>query len=418
MKVTALVLMLVQNASFVLVMRYSRKQQAVAEAARYNVGVVVTLQEAFKLLICMSILGATDPQAMLSPLMRPRQLLNIAVPAVCFTLQNNILYVALSNLDPLLFQITYQVKTLLTALFSVWLLGRTLTRLQWISQLLLMAGIILVQLAEQHQPAVPPIPTDGGRELRELHDDVLAAAPPQALAAAAAAPEAAPRSLIMGLLAVAVAAVSSAYASVYFERLLKSPLPPMVAERDGADGKGCQVAPSVPPSAPTPSKPPPTTSLWERNVELCAWTVPLNLTLALMQVTKCRNAPKRRAASPPPCTTRPCRAHTALASTPPVGRGERGDARVDKVSTTWVRAKHMGGDRGEWLWRAPGCCRRQGGHGHGHGHVKGCVGMDTGMRSHPTDMEALPCALPSMPTTSGRGSRPPARSYSLGPSLR
>ena len=75
------------------------------------------------------------------------------VPAACFTLQNNVLYVALSNLEPLVFQITYQIKTLLTALLSVRMLGRSLSRWQWASQLLLMAGIVLVQLSEESSRA-------------------------------------------------------------------------------------------------------------------------------------------------------------------------------------------------------------------------------------------------------------------------
>ena len=74
----------------------------------------------------------------------------VAVPAACFTLQNNILYVALSNLDPLLFQISYQIKTLLTALLSVRMLGRSLSRWQWASQLLLMAGIKLADVLVPH----------------------------------------------------------------------------------------------------------------------------------------------------------------------------------------------------------------------------------------------------------------------------
>ena len=39
----ALTLMLIQNAGFVLVMRYSRKQQAEQQATQYNVSFVVTL---------------------------------------------------------------------------------------------------------------------------------------------------------------------------------------------------------------------------------------------------------------------------------------------------------------------------------------------------------------------------------------
>lgn len=45
-----------------------------------------------------------------------------------------------------LHQVTYQLKILTTALFSVSMLGRRLGIYQWLSLLLLMAGVALVQV--------------------------------------------------------------------------------------------------------------------------------------------------------------------------------------------------------------------------------------------------------------------------------
>ena len=299
-KYTALTLMLLQNASFVLVMRYSRKQQENSAAAQYNIGIVVTLQEAFKLVLCVAVLSLEPGGSLhkgLAPMTRPRELLRIAVPAVCFTLQNNILYVALSNLDPLIFQVTYQIKTLLTALFSVALLGKTLTRVQWLSQCLLMAGIVLVQMGDsQAKPKVAAATAASA-------DSAATPSPPTAAAAS--------RNVLLGLVAVLVAAVSSAFASVYFERLLKEvsaprkPPPQPVSPADrmadspssaspigrgrensrdresgggerGGGGKDDGIDDDGKPSGAKP-----TASLWERNVELSAWTVPINLLLAM-----------------------------------------------------------------------------------------------------------------------------------------
>lgn len=46
-------------------------------------------------------------------------------------------------------QVTYQLKILTTALFSVSMLGKRLGFYQWLSLLFLMAGVTLVQVSQQ-----------------------------------------------------------------------------------------------------------------------------------------------------------------------------------------------------------------------------------------------------------------------------
>ena len=70
------------------------------------------------------------------------------MPAFLYTLQSNVLYIALSNLDPAFFQVLYQLKILTTALFSITLLGRKITAGQWGSLLVLTSGVALVVLAQ------------------------------------------------------------------------------------------------------------------------------------------------------------------------------------------------------------------------------------------------------------------------------
>uniref|UniRef100_A0A803YJ59 Solute carrier family 35 member A2 n=1 Tax=Meleagris gallopavo TaxID=9103 RepID=A0A803YJ59_MELGA len=125
-------------------------------------------------------------------LAQPGDALRLAVPSLIYTLQNNLQYVAISNLPAATFQVTYQLKILTTALFSVLLLGTSLSRLQWFSLALLFAGVALVQ-TEQPQP--PPPSSD----------------PPQDP----------PQNYLTGLAAVGASCLSSGFAGVYFERLLK-----------------------------------------------------------------------------------------------------------------------------------------------------------------------------------------------------
>jgi UDP-sugar transporter A1/2/3 len=95
-------------------------------------------------------------------------------------------------------QVTYQLKILTTAGFSVLLLGKRLTGRQWVSLLLLTCGVALVQVQ------VP---------------------------AAAAATELA-QSRAVGLLAVLLACFSSGFAGVYYEKLVKESSQPSLVIRN------------------------------------------------------------------------------------------------------------------------------------------------------------------------------------------
>jgi UDP-sugar transporter A1/2/3 len=57
-----------------------------------------------------------------------------------------LLFIALSNLDAATYQVTYQLKILTTALFSVLMLGKRLDMLKWVSLLALMIGVCFVQV--------------------------------------------------------------------------------------------------------------------------------------------------------------------------------------------------------------------------------------------------------------------------------
>lgn len=69
-------------------------------------------------------------------------------PALVYTFQNNLQFVALSNIPATEFQLLSQGKTLTTAMFSVFFLGTRLSRVQWMALMLLVIGVALAQLPQ------------------------------------------------------------------------------------------------------------------------------------------------------------------------------------------------------------------------------------------------------------------------------
>ena len=84
-----------------------------------------------------------------------RSTLLLGVPAVCYAIQNNLIFVAVSNMSAAAAQVIYQLKTLSTALFTVVLLGRSFRWPQYISFVILTIGVILVQSQDAHSSKAP-----------------------------------------------------------------------------------------------------------------------------------------------------------------------------------------------------------------------------------------------------------------------
>jgi len=118
---------------------------------------------------------------------KPFETLKVAVPAFIYTLQNNLLYIAVSNLPAATFQVSYQLKILTTALFSVVMLKKKLIRTQWLSMLLLFIGVAIVQ----------------SDDVKETNVD------------------SSNQSQLYGFIAVLISCCSSGFAGVYFEKILK-----------------------------------------------------------------------------------------------------------------------------------------------------------------------------------------------------
>jgi UDP-sugar transporter A1/2/3 len=111
-------------------------------------------------------------------------------------IQNNLQYVAASNLDAATFQVTYQMKILTTAGFSVLLLRRKLLQTQWLALFFLAVGVGIVQLQATSSKIISAA--------RSSPDDSFT------------------MNGLKGFSAVALACFTSGLAGVYFEMVLKN----------------------------------------------------------------------------------------------------------------------------------------------------------------------------------------------------
>ena len=193
LKYLSLAVLVVQSAMLVLCMRYVRMQPG---DLFLSTSAVVT-SEMLKLLACLLIIllqkGCNPKRTVLhlydSVFVQYRETLKMAIPSLIYTLQNNLQYIAISNLPAASFQVTYQLKILTTAFFSVTMLKKSLSRVQWLSLLLLFAGVAVVQVGQESQ------------------DELAFASYGQ--------------NQVVGLAAVLISCLSSGFAGVYFEKVLK-----------------------------------------------------------------------------------------------------------------------------------------------------------------------------------------------------
>ena len=138
---------------------------------RYFTSTAVFLNEVLKLTVCLTI-ALYEISRTISPSMPATSLFSglmsavftgdswkLAIPAVFYVMQNSLQYVAISNLDTATFQVTYQFKILPTAVFSVWLLKRSLSTRKWAALGLLMIGVAIVQFPTVEKNAFTSLKT-------------------------------------------------------------------------------------------------------------------------------------------------------------------------------------------------------------------------------------------------------------------
>jgi len=192
LKYTSLVTLTLQNAILGLSMRYARTRSG----DMFLSSTAVVMSEVVKLLTCIVFVYQEEGNfkrafsALYNTVIKqPVDTLKVCVPSFLYIVQNNLLYVSASHLDAATYQVTYQLKILTTAMFTVLILRRSLFPLQWGALVILLSGVVMVQLAHTGTPYLP-----SGVEQNRL----------------------------LGFGAALFACVLSGFAGIYFEKLLKS----------------------------------------------------------------------------------------------------------------------------------------------------------------------------------------------------
>lgn len=192
LKYLSLTVLTIQNAALILSIRYTRT----LPGDMYLATTAVVLAELLKMLACFAVVFKNEGS--ISGLIQHvhyytviqwKDAVKISVPAILYVIQNNLQYVAISNLEAAVFQVTYQLKIMTTAIFSVFLLRKELIRTQWMALALLFVGVSAVQLSQNASNS-------------SSHSEVE-------------------QNPMLGLVAVLLSCCSSGFAGVYFEKLLK-----------------------------------------------------------------------------------------------------------------------------------------------------------------------------------------------------
>ncbi|KIM58845.1 hypothetical protein SCLCIDRAFT_1218183 [Scleroderma citrinum Foug A] len=222
LKYISLVTLAVQNSLLTIVMHYSRVH--IPPSQSYSAPTAVLLNELLKgaisLAIAFSHIDRSPPYASDLPqpgltsgrfwhssrlLLRIRKLARevfspdcwkLSIPAILYVIQNNLQYVAATNLEAATFQVSYQMKILTTAAFSVLLLRKQLSTSQWMALFFLAIGVGIVQ-----------IQTGASDTVKAASFHLFQNSSMNAL---------------KGFLAVVAACFTSGLAGVYFEMVLKN----------------------------------------------------------------------------------------------------------------------------------------------------------------------------------------------------
>eukprot|EP00929_Paragymnodinium_shiwhaense_P014283 TRINITY_DN122180_c0_g1_i1.p1 TRINITY_DN122180_c0_g1~~TRINITY_DN122180_c0_g1_i1.p1 ORF type:complete len:364 (-),score=49.88 TRINITY_DN122180_c0_g1_i1:199-1290(-) len=150
----ALAFMVLQNNFVVIMARISRTHQG--DGPPYLSSTLVFFSECVKLLCSLLFLRAEAGSFASVRLSlkehifgNPSELLRVSVPGLLYCVNNNLLFIGISNLSAAIYQVTSQLKILSTTVLSVLILGRQLEPTKWGALFVLTCGVVLIQLPQQ-----------------------------------------------------------------------------------------------------------------------------------------------------------------------------------------------------------------------------------------------------------------------------
>lgn len=223
-KYAALVMLVAQMVGLVLLMRYSRTQIEGENHPMYLASTAVFFMEVMKLSICLLVMAVQERGEFVTQLrfhicQSPQEMLKLCVPSLLYTVQNNLLYLALTNLDAATYQVCYQFKILTTALFSALLLNRRFSAKKWFALIVLTLGVVIVQISGSEDQHSSEHLRNGDKDTweQEHHREHV-----HRLASEDATHDIhSNNARFIGFVAVLCAACTSGFSGVYFEKILK-----------------------------------------------------------------------------------------------------------------------------------------------------------------------------------------------------
>lgn len=215
LKYISLITLTIQNAALNLTMRAARTQ-----VEQFSTPVAVTVAEFLKFITCLVLILFEE----MSPQRAYKSIktniidnyidtLKVAVPSFVYYIQNNLLYVGSTHLDAATTQVTYQLKILTTAVFSVVMLNKKLSKIQWVSLITLFIGVAFIETM------VVSDKSDKTHDNINKSIDVMDSSSDHIKNQNNADKKEQP---LLGFLAILIACCLSGFAGVYFEKILKN----------------------------------------------------------------------------------------------------------------------------------------------------------------------------------------------------